>query len=133
MTQCFEIFGLDFMLDDDLNVFLLEVNPGPDFQQTGDRLNGLIYQLWEQACAIVIDSDLLYPSKSLNTKCNSSDSSNHVNGNDDFSSASNISSSHISIDELYADRWAKAAKDFTLVYSKQWSTAGMIGGMSLTE
>jgi D-alanine-D-alanine ligase-like ATP-grasp enzyme len=35
MTHCFEIFGLDFMVDNNFQVFLLEVNPGPDFKQTG--------------------------------------------------------------------------------------------------
>ena len=42
MTNCFELYGLDFMVDDQLNVSLLEVNPGPDFQQTGDRLRNVI-------------------------------------------------------------------------------------------
>lgn len=42
MTNCFELFGLDFMIDEELNVSLLEVNPGPDFQQTGDRLRNVI-------------------------------------------------------------------------------------------
>ena len=42
MTNCFELFGLDFMVDEELNVSLLEVNPGPDFQQTGDRLRNVI-------------------------------------------------------------------------------------------
>jgi tubulin polyglutamylase TTLL1/tubulin monoglycylase TTLL3/8 len=28
-NHCFEIFGYDFMLDEDFNVFLIEVNTNP--------------------------------------------------------------------------------------------------------
>lgn len=43
MNNCFEIYGLDFMVDEDLNTSLLEINPGPDFQQTGMLLNAVTY------------------------------------------------------------------------------------------
>jgi tubulin--tyrosine ligase len=43
MNNCFEIYGLDFMVDEDLNTSLLEINPGPDFQQTGIFLNAVTY------------------------------------------------------------------------------------------
>jgi tubulin---tyrosine ligase len=42
---CFEHYGLDFLVDEEWNVFLLEVNPGPDFKQTGDKLGSLIEDL----------------------------------------------------------------------------------------
>jgi hypothetical protein len=42
---CFEQYGLDFLVDDQWNVFLLEVNPGPDFKQTGNKLESLIENL----------------------------------------------------------------------------------------
>ena len=29
MSNCFEIYGLDFMIDNNLQLYLLEVNPGP--------------------------------------------------------------------------------------------------------
>ena len=58
MANCFEVYGLDFMVDEQLNVSLLEVNPGPDFQQTGDRLRGVIVALWEQTMQIVLDADV---------------------------------------------------------------------------
>jgi len=38
---CFEHYGLDFVIDvscDRWETKLLEVNPGPDFKQTGQRL-----------------------------------------------------------------------------------------------
>lgn len=53
MPNCFELYGLDFLVDEDLRVHLLEVNPGPDFKQTGGRLRRVIVELWEQTCALV--------------------------------------------------------------------------------
>jgi tubulin---tyrosine ligase len=55
MANCFELYGLDFMVDEELNVSFLEANPGPDFKQTGGRLKKLIMQLWEQTLTIVVD------------------------------------------------------------------------------
>jgi len=55
MPNCFELYGLDFMVDETQQVHLLEVNPGPDFKQTGGRLQGLIEQLLEQTLRIVVD------------------------------------------------------------------------------
>ncbi|KAG7880980.1 hypothetical protein KL905_002154 [Ogataea polymorpha] len=47
LPNCFETFGIDFVVDEDLNVSLLEVNSYPDFKQTGDDLKGLIYELFD--------------------------------------------------------------------------------------
>lgn len=59
MPQCYELFGLDFLVDNNMNVHLLEVNPGPDFKQTGGRLRRVIVQLWEQVFRLSVDLDLL--------------------------------------------------------------------------
>lgn len=45
INGCFEHYGLDFLIDEEWNVFLLEVNPGPDFKQTGNKLESLIENL----------------------------------------------------------------------------------------
>lgn len=42
---CFEHYGLDFMVDRNWQVYLLEINPGPDFKQTGHRLSPIIQGL----------------------------------------------------------------------------------------
>jgi hypothetical protein len=51
LPNCFEIFGLDFMVgiegNGELNTYLLEVNAFPDFRQTGDELSGMIEGLFE--------------------------------------------------------------------------------------
>lgn len=56
MSNCFEIFGLDFLVDVDFRVYLLEVNPGPDFKQTGTRLKRVIGQLFEQCIELVLST-----------------------------------------------------------------------------
>jgi tubulin--tyrosine ligase len=42
LQDSFEQYGLDFMIDDDFNVFLLEVNPGPDFKQSGKKCEPVV-------------------------------------------------------------------------------------------
>lgn len=42
LKGCFEHYGLDFLIDEEFNVYLLEVNPGPDFKQTGKGLSNYI-------------------------------------------------------------------------------------------
>ncbi|KAJ1402937.1 tubulin-tyrosine ligase family-domain-containing protein [Ochromonadaceae sp. CCMP2298] len=111
MSSCFELYGLDFMVDQSLQVHLLEANPGPDFKQTGDRLSALIGQLWEQSCSIVLDSGLMHPQ------------SRYADG----------SLSHAQTDAALAAEWAAGAPDFTLAYSKEWSCAKQKGGMTFIE
>lgn len=62
MRHCFELFGLDFMVDEQFNVHILEVNPGPDFKQTGNRLKIVIDNLLDGTCNIVIDDRTDAPS-----------------------------------------------------------------------
>jgi tubulin---tyrosine ligase len=45
ISGCFEHFGFDFIVAHDWKVSLLEVNPGPDFKQTGSRLSRIIEKL----------------------------------------------------------------------------------------
>lgn len=47
LGNAFETYGLDFLVDSDLNVQILEVNAYPDFKQTGSQLKSLIYELFE--------------------------------------------------------------------------------------
>jgi tubulin---tyrosine ligase len=63
MGNCFEVFGLDFMVNDEFETSLLEINPGPDFKQTGDSLRKLIVNLWDGICRIILDEDTLEQEK----------------------------------------------------------------------
>jgi tubulin---tyrosine ligase len=42
IPNAFELFGIDFLVDEHLNVFLLELNAYPDFRQTGERLQQVV-------------------------------------------------------------------------------------------
>ena len=42
IPNAFEIFGVDFLVDADLNVWLLELNAYPDFKQTGKELQDAV-------------------------------------------------------------------------------------------
>ncbi|KAI1387772.1 sure-like protein [Hypoxylon trugodes] len=48
LTNAFEIFGLDFLVDGTGHTWLLEVNAFPDFKQTGEELRELVGGLWEE-------------------------------------------------------------------------------------
>lgn len=47
LPNAFEVFGLDFLVDEQGVPWLLEVNAFPDFRQTGEELRGLVGGLWE--------------------------------------------------------------------------------------
>lgn len=42
IPNAFEIFGVDFLVDESLNVWLLELNAYPDFKQTGEGLQDTV-------------------------------------------------------------------------------------------
>ncbi|KYK55062.1 tubulin-tyrosine ligase [Drechmeria coniospora] len=46
LPNAFEVFGLDYMVDADGSVWLLEVNAFPDFKQTGSDLTGIVGGFW---------------------------------------------------------------------------------------
>lgn len=47
LPNAFEVFGLDYLVDENGTAWLLEVNAFPDFRQTGDELKYIIQGLWE--------------------------------------------------------------------------------------
>ncbi|KAI0999222.1 putative tubulin--tyrosine ligase [Podosphaera aphanis] len=47
LPNAFEVFGLDFLLDESGTAWLLEVNAFPDFKQTGEELKDVVGVLWE--------------------------------------------------------------------------------------
>lgn len=109
MSNCFEHYGLDFMIDNEFNVSLLEVNPGPDFKQTGDRLSGVIVSLWEETLRLVVDSGLI---------------SGSIRQSDDRLSHTEID------DHLHENILSTMNNNFSMVYSKEWSVSQLKGGMS---
>jgi len=66
--NCFEIFGLDFMIDPDWNVFILEANAEPDLGKAGDRLQYIIDDMLEETMNIVIDQSPRFADSSQDKK-----------------------------------------------------------------
>ncbi|GBG25411.1 Tubulin glycylase 3C [Hondaea fermentalgiana] len=56
-ANCFELFGLDFMIDPDWHVWLLEANAEPDLSKAGDRLQPVIDGILRDTLSIVVDRD----------------------------------------------------------------------------
>jgi len=54
LEDCFEHFGFDFLIDEHWQVYLLEVNPGPDFKQTGSQLQIVIETLMRSTIDIAL-------------------------------------------------------------------------------
>ncbi|KAF2665798.1 tubulin-tyrosine ligase [Microthyrium microscopicum] len=54
VPSSFEIFGLDFLVDQTGTAWLLEVNAFPDFKQTGDDLKDVVQGLFEDTVDVAI-------------------------------------------------------------------------------
>ncbi|ODQ68485.1 TTL-domain-containing protein [Nadsonia fulvescens var. elongata DSM 6958] len=50
----FEIYGIDYLVDSNLSVHLLEVNAYPDFKQTGDDLKSIISGLFNDVIQLAV-------------------------------------------------------------------------------
>ena len=103
MKNCFEVFGLDFMVDENLQTYLLEVNPGPDFKQTGDTLKKVIEGLWDQTLQIVLDNNR---------------------------EVANLENLNTGRDYAFLE---KATADFICVYSKESSTSHLKSGLTFSS
>lgn len=56
----FEIFGYDFMMDEDFNVFLIEINTNPGLEESSEIIKMLIPRMIDDALRLTID-DLFQP------------------------------------------------------------------------
>lgn len=54
LRNAVEIFGVDFLVNGDFSVTLLELNSYPDFKQTGDDLKPLIYELFQRVVGEIV-------------------------------------------------------------------------------
>ncbi|KAH7380894.1 survival protein sure-like phosphatase/nucleotidase [Cadophora sp. MPI-SDFR-AT-0126] len=54
LPNAFEVFGLDFLVDERGTAWLLECNAFPDFKQTGEELRGLVGGLWRGVVDIAV-------------------------------------------------------------------------------
>ena len=56
---CFEIFGYDFLIDEDLKAWLVEVNTNPSLAESSRLLKQLIPRMLNDAFKLTID--VIYP------------------------------------------------------------------------
>ncbi|CAG8526534.1 14889_t:CDS:2 [Racocetra fulgida] len=54
LENAFELFGFDFLVDANKDVYLLEANSFPDFKQTGNRLSHVISHLFENTIKLAV-------------------------------------------------------------------------------
>ena len=52
---CFELFGYDFILDQDFNVWLIEVNTNPCIEESSELLKVLLPRMIEDMAKLTID------------------------------------------------------------------------------
>ena len=56
LPNAFEIFGVDFLVDGNVNVWLLELNAYPDFKQSGDELRDIVVGgLFEEVVKVAVE------------------------------------------------------------------------------
>lgn len=53
--HCFELFGLDYMFDADLNVWLIEVNTNPCLEESSKLLETLLPRMIDDMLKLTID------------------------------------------------------------------------------
>ena len=52
---CFELFGLDFILDEDFNSYLIEVNTNPCLEESSELLKMLLPRMIEDMLKLTVD------------------------------------------------------------------------------
>ena len=65
--HCMEVFGLDFMIDDEFKPYLIEVNTNPCLELSAPLLSRLIPQMLNNAFLIGLDA-LMLPPEGFSTK-----------------------------------------------------------------
>ena len=62
--HCFELFGFDYFIDSDYNVFLIEVNTNPCLEESSRLLSKLFPRLIDDLLRLTIDQIYL-PTKDV--------------------------------------------------------------------
>jgi len=54
-SNCFEIFGYDFILDSNFNLYLLEINTNPGIEESSPLINKICPRMIDDALRLTID------------------------------------------------------------------------------
>ena len=60
---CFELFGYDFILDEDFNQWLIEVNTNPCLEESSELLKSLLPRMIEDLLKLTVD--ITFPKNSI--------------------------------------------------------------------
>ena len=60
---CFELFGYDFILDEDFNTWLIEVNTNPCLEESSGLLSMLLPRMVEDMLKLTVD--IVFPKGSV--------------------------------------------------------------------
>jgi len=60
---CFELFGYDFILDEDFNTWLIEVNTNPCIEESSALLKTLLPRMIEDMMRLTVD--VVFPKNSI--------------------------------------------------------------------
>lgn len=79
LPNAFEVFGVDWLVDDKGQAWLLEVNAFPDFKQSGQGLKSLVAGFWDEVLSLTISDFFQVPGDELRAESGLGG----VGGNDD--------------------------------------------------
>jgi hypothetical protein len=65
---CFEILGYDFMIDNDMSVWLIEVNTNPCFAESSSILKGILPRMIDDALKLSVDREFPSPLAQYNSQ-----------------------------------------------------------------
>jgi len=57
LPNAFEVFGVDWLVDEDRKVWLLEANAFPDFGASGDKGRGVVGRFWEGVVGVLVGGE----------------------------------------------------------------------------
>lgn len=56
LENCFELYGFDFIIDEDLRVWLIEANKNPGFGLPTDKAKALLDEMADEMISLTLDS-----------------------------------------------------------------------------
>ena len=56
----FELFGYDFMIDEDMNVWLIECNTNPSLAESSQYLSRLLKRAIEDMLKLTVDAEYMF-------------------------------------------------------------------------
>ena len=63
IQNCFELFGYDFIMDDDFNLWLIEINTNPCIEESSELLKHYLRRMIEDMVKLVIDPEFPNPKR----------------------------------------------------------------------